>query len=331
MVSLCFTQISLCFRGHQSLSGRFTGAVQGRIGAALRQGVTVTTHRSGRDHRGSQGVRRFRYALLLWSAWEVRFAKPSASRPESSEIYLVCQGFTATVSAGKKLEVLRIVDDLGLWMRIPSQDQSHVCRSFPMRNSFELGGFHRHGTHFHAEEVFPFSPAEMSNLVFWFDVCRVLRIIFPFLWTSCWRWRELPDVSVSCQQCRVSVEARSENLQDGYEKHRECARLENFMAWKQVMRTCYFGRFGRHSEHHLLWLGVTLEDPPRYFMAFPHWELLSMVSLQFAASTSSFARAWLECVAGREKVQPGSPALLERRVEQKGQLCWQFSSWTELS
>ena len=56
MVSLCFTQISLCFRGHQSLSGRFTGAVQGRIGAALRQGVTVTTHRSGRDHRGSQGI-----------------------------------------------------------------------------------------------------------------------------------------------------------------------------------------------------------------------------------------------------------------------------------
>ena len=37
-----------------------------------------------------------------------------------------------------------------------------------------------------------------------------------------------------------------------------------------------------------------------------------------------FARAWLECVAGREKVQPGSPAMLERRVEQKGQLCWQM-------
>ena len=32
---------------------------------------------------------------------------------------------------------------------------------------------------------------------------------------------------------RVSTEAPSD-LQDGYEKHRECARLENFMAWNKL-------------------------------------------------------------------------------------------------
>ena len=78
--------------------------------------MTVTTHRSGRDHRGSQGITgrskiSIRIANVIRNS-EVRFAKPSASRPESSEIYLVCQGFTATVSAGKKMEVLGIVDDL---------------------------------------------------------------------------------------------------------------------------------------------------------------------------------------------------------------------------
>lgn len=45
------------FRGHQSLSGRFTGAVQGRIGAALRQGVTMRDPSERHtDHRGSQGL-----------------------------------------------------------------------------------------------------------------------------------------------------------------------------------------------------------------------------------------------------------------------------------
>ena len=324
MVSLCFTQISLCFRGHQSLSGRFTGAVQGRIGAALRQGVTVTTHRSGRDHRAFED-----FDTHCYCDPPERCALPSLPPPDPRAVRSI---WSARVSR-RRFPPGKNWKSWGLWMIWDCGWGSH-----PKITRVTCAGHSQSGTVLSSEgftdmaHIFMrkrFSRFPLLKCPIWFSGSMSAESFGSFS-----RFCELhAEGEGSCQtcQCRVSVEARSENLQDGYEKHRECARLENFMAWKQVMRTCYFGRFGRHSEHHLLWLGVTLEDPPRYFMAFPHWELLSMVSLQFAASTSSFARAWLECVAGREKVQPGSPALLERRVEQKGQLCWQFSSWTELS
>ena len=121
MVSLCFTQISLCFRGHQSLSGRFTGAVQGRIGAALRQGVTVTTHRSGRDHRGSQGITgRSKISIRIATVIRLRGALCQAFRLQTREQWDLF-GLPGFHGDGFRREKIGSPEDCG-WFGIVDED-----------------------------------------------------------------------------------------------------------------------------------------------------------------------------------------------------------------